>query len=90
MLRQTQIDVSLRMVYNRMFWGGLSWRKGESMIVMLGGQFKMLEVGYAYDVPLFSSLIRASSGSHELFIKYMIDMNLKKGSKGKHKSVRIL
>jgi hypothetical protein len=90
MLRQTQVDVSLRMVYNKMFWGGLSWRKGESMIIMLGGQFKMLEVGYAYDVPLFSDLIRTTSGSHELFIKYLVEINFKKGSKGKHKSVRIL
>jgi len=90
MLRQTQVDVSLRMVYNKMFWGGLSWRKGESMVVMLGGQFKMLEVGYAYDVPVFSNLIRTTSGSHELFIKYVIDMNFGKGSKSKHKSVRIL
>jgi type IX secretion system PorP/SprF family membrane protein len=90
MLRQTQVDVSLRMVYNEMFWGGLSWRKSESMIFMLGGRFKMLEVGYAYDVPLFSDLIRTTSGSHELFIKYVIEMNFKKGSQGKHKSVRIL
>lgn len=90
MLRQTQVDVSLRMVYNKTFWGGLSWRRGESVIFMLGGQFKMLEVGYAYDVPLFSDLIRVTSGSHELFIKYVVDMNFAKGSKGKHKSVRIL
>lgn len=90
MWRQTQIDVSLRLVYNRMFWGGLSWRRGESMILMLGGQFKMVEVGYAYDVPVFSDLIRATSGSHELFIKYVMDMNFKRGSKSKHKSVRIL
>ncbi|MDR2682527.1 MAG: type IX secretion system membrane protein PorP/SprF [Dysgonamonadaceae bacterium] len=90
LLRQTQIDVSLRMVYNKMFWGGLSWRKDESVILMLGGQFKMVEVGYAYDVPVFSDLIRVTSGSHELFIKYVVDMNFKKGSKGKHKSVRIL
>jgi type IX secretion system PorP/SprF family membrane protein len=90
MLRQTQVDVSLRMVYSKRLWGGLSWRKGESMILMLGGQFKMLEVGYAYDVPLFSDLIRATSGSHELFIKYVVDVNFKKGSKGKYKSVRIL
>ncbi|MDR0541733.1 MAG: type IX secretion system membrane protein PorP/SprF [Dysgonamonadaceae bacterium] len=90
MWRQTQVDVSLRLVYNKMFWGGISWRKGESMILMLGGQFKMVEVGYAYDAPVFSDLIRTTSGSHELFIKYVMDMNFKKGSKGKHKSVRIL
>jgi hypothetical protein len=90
MLRQTQVDVSLRMVYNRMLWGGLSWRKGESMILLIGGKFKMVEVGYAYDIPVFSDLIRATSGSHELFIKYVVDMNFKRGLKGKHKSVRIL
>jgi type IX secretion system PorP/SprF family membrane protein len=90
MLKQAQIDISLRMVYGKTFWGGLSWRKGESAIIMLGGKFKMIEVGYAYDVPLFSEIIKVSSGSHELFIKYIIDMNLKKGIKGKHKSVRIL
>lgn len=90
MLKQTQVDVSLRMIYNKMFWGGLSWRKDESVIFMLGGKFKMLEVGYAYDVPVFSDLIKITSGSHELYIKYILDMNLKKGTKSKHKSVRIL
>jgi type IX secretion system PorP/SprF family membrane protein len=90
MMKQTQLDVSVRLIYNKMFWGGLSWRKDESMILMLGGKFKMIEVGYAYDVPMFSEIIKVSSGSHELFIKYSIDMNLKKGTKSKHKSVRIL
>jgi type IX secretion system PorP/SprF family membrane protein len=90
MLKQTQLDVSVRMVYNKMFWGGLSWRKDESMILMLGGKFKMIEVGYAYDVPMFSEIIKVSSGSHEVFIKYIMDLNLKKGTKSKHKSVRIL
>jgi type IX secretion system PorP/SprF family membrane protein len=90
MLKQTQLDVSLRMIYNKMFWGGLSWRKGESMILMLGGKFKILEVGYAYDVPVFSNIIRVSSGSHELFVKYSMDMDFRKQTKSKHKSVRIL
>ncbi|MDR0682387.1 MAG: type IX secretion system membrane protein PorP/SprF [Dysgonamonadaceae bacterium] len=89
MLKQTQVDVSLRMVYNKMFWGGLSWRKGDAVQIMIGGKFKMLEVGYVYDFPI-SDIIRETSGSHELFIKYSVDMNLKKGKKNKHKSVRIL
>ena len=90
MLKQSQIDVSLRLVYAKMLWGGLSWRSGESMIFTLGGKFKAIEVGYAYDVPFFSDLIRMTSGSHELFIKYAMDLNLNKGLKGKHKSVRLL
>jgi type IX secretion system PorP/SprF family membrane protein len=89
MLKQTQLDVSLRLMYNKMFWGGFSWRKGDAVLIMIGGKFKMLEVGYAYDFPI-SDIIKGTSGSHELFIKYSIDMNLKKGKKNKHKSVRIL
>jgi type IX secretion system PorP/SprF family membrane protein len=89
MWQQTQIDVSLRMIYAKTFWGGVSWRKDDAVVIMLGGRFKVLEVGYAYDFPI-SDIIKASSGSHELFVKYVLDLNLKKGTKNKHKSVRIL
>ena len=89
MLRNTQVDVSLRMVYNKRFWGGLSWRKGDALTLMLGGKFKMIEAGYAYDFPI-SRIIKASTGSHEVFIRYTAEINLNKGIKNKHKSVRIL
>jgi len=89
MLRNTQVDVSLRMIYNKQFWGGLSWRKGDALVLMLGGKFKMIDAGYAYDFPI-SRIIKASTGSHELFIRYSMDINLNKGVKNKHKSVRIL
>jgi type IX secretion system PorP/SprF family membrane protein len=89
MMRNTQVDISLRMIYNKKFWGGLSWRKGDAMVFMLGGKFKMIEAGYAYDFPI-SRIRRESTGSHEVFIRYTMEMNLKKGIKNKHKSVRIL
>ncbi|MDR1737215.1 MAG: type IX secretion system membrane protein PorP/SprF [Candidatus Symbiothrix sp.] len=90
LLTQTQVDVSLRLAYAKMLWCGLSWRKGESVILLLGGKFKSIEFGYAYDIPVFSDLIRSTSGSHELYIKYAMDLNLSKEKKGKYKSVRIL
>jgi len=89
MLRNTQIDISLRMVYNKLLWGGLSWRKGDAVTFMLGGKFKMIEAGYAYDFPI-SRIIKESTGSHEVFIRYSMEINLNKGTKNKHKSVRIL
>jgi len=89
MLRNTQIDVSLRMIYNKQFWGGLSWRKGDAVTLMLGAKLKMIEAGYAYDFPI-SRIIKASTGSHEVFIRYFMEVNLNKGIKNKHKSVRIL
>ncbi|MDL2223864.1 type IX secretion system membrane protein PorP/SprF [Bacteroidales bacterium OttesenSCG-928-M06] len=89
MWSQTQIDVTLRLVYNKSLWGGLAWRKDDAVVVMLGGRFKMIEIGYAYDFPI-SAIRTSTTGSHELFIKYAMDLNLKKGKKGKYKSVRIL
>lgn len=89
-------DISLRMIYNKTFFGGLSWRYGyaevgnsESVILMLGGKFKNFQLGYAYDFPT-SALRIGTMGSHEIFVKYIVDLNLGKGSKNKHKSVRIL
>jgi len=89
MLRNTQVDVSLRLVYNKQLWGGLSWRKGDALTLMLGGKFKMIEAGYAYDFPI-SRIIKESTGSHEVFIRYSMEMNFNKKNKNKHKSVRIL
>jgi type IX secretion system PorP/SprF family membrane protein len=89
MMHNTQIDVSVRMVYNDKFWGGLSWRNGDAVVLMLGMKFKMIEAGYAYDFPI-SRIIKETTGSHEVFIRYSMDINLKKKGKDKHKSVRIL
>jgi len=89
MIMNTQVDVSMRMVYNKQFWGGLSWRKGDALTLMFGGKFKMIEAGYAYDFPI-SRIIKGSTGSHEVFLRYSMNMNLNKGVKNKHKSVRLL
>jgi type IX secretion system PorP/SprF family membrane protein len=86
---QTQIDVSLRMIYNKNFWLGFSWRKQDAMVLMLGGKFKMFEIGYSYDFPI-SRIIKESWGSHEIFLRYSVDLKKAKSTKNKHKSVRIL
>jgi type IX secretion system PorP/SprF family membrane protein len=89
MLRNSQIDVSCRMYYDDRFWVGLSWRNGDAVGLMLGMQFKMFEIGYAYDFPL--SVVRSrSAGSHELVLRYSMDISLRKKSREKHKSVRYL
>ena len=89
MLKNTEVVVSMRMVYNKQFWGGLSWRKGDAVMITLGGKFKMIEAGYTYDYPI-SQISKATAGSHEVFIRYSMDINLNKGVKNKHKSVRLL
>ncbi|MDR0506043.1 MAG: type IX secretion system membrane protein PorP/SprF [Dysgonamonadaceae bacterium] len=88
LLAQTQVDISLRMIYNKTFWGGVSWRKNDAVVIMLGGKFKMIEAGYSYDYPV-SRIIKGTWGSHEIFLKYVVDLSKKKSVK-KYKSVRIL
>lgn len=88
-IQMTQLDVSARLIYNKFLWGGLGWRLNDAAIVMIGGQYKNIQAGYAYDFPI-SAIQKGSTGSHEVFLKYITDLNLGKGKKNKHKSVRIL
>ena len=89
MMTMTQIDLSLRMIYNKTYWGGIGWRKGDAATLMFGGKFSMVEAGYAYDFPI-STILKGSTGSHEIFLKFIVDLDKRKGKKNKHKSVRIL
>ena len=85
----TQFDASLRMRYNKMFWAGLSYRVNDAVVVMIGGEFKSIRVGYAYDIGT-SALAKVSGGSHEVFASYAFEIKKSKKLKNKHKSIRIL
>jgi len=73
-----------------MFNGGLSWRVNESMVVLLGATFGNIQVGYAYDFPINGALLKATSGSHEVMLRYQFKLNKTKSGEYRHKSVRIL
>lgn len=84
-----QADITARMVYNKMFNGGLSWRINESVVVLLGATFGRFQVGYAYDFPT-TPILKGSSGSHEVLVRYRLKLKKTKTGKNRHKSVRIL
>ena len=84
-----QADITARMVYNKMFNGGLSWRINESVVVLLGATFGRFQVGYAYDFPT-TAMLKGSSGSHEVLVRYQLKLKKTKTGKNRHKSVRIL
>jgi len=85
----TQIDVSARLFFAKMLYGGLGWRYGDAGIVMLGAHIKSFQAGYAYDFPI-SAIRKGTTGSHEVFLKYSVDLDLNKKTKNQYKSVRIL
>lgn len=84
-----QADITGRLLINKMFSGGFSWRVNESVVLLLGARFGNFQVGYAYDYPT-TALFAKTSGSHELVVSYRLKLKKDKSGKNRHKSVRIL
>lgn len=85
----TQVDYTLRATYDRRFWGGLTYRPGDAVVLMVGADVKTFRFGYAYDIGI-SPLAKASDGSHEVLVAYTLQFDLDKKKKHPHKSIRIL
>lgn len=85
----TQYDVTARVVYDKRFNGGISWRKDDGFVFLLGMNIYGFDVGYAYDLST-SDISKASSGSHEFMVRYCMPIRFNKKGQNSHKSVRIL
>lgn len=83
-----QIDVTAMMEYKKTFNGGISWRKDDGFVFLLGIKIKNIDAFYSYDLST-SAIGRASGGSHEISIGYNIPLENKVNRSSK-KSVRIL
>ena len=88
-LNITQVEITARLKYNKLFWGGLSYRWKDAMVIMIGAEYRNFIAGYAYDYPV-SAIVKASSGSHEVFLGYSLKLDFSDKNKNKHKSIRIL
>lgn len=84
-----QYDVTARLVYNNMFNGGVSWRKEDGFVFLLGINIFGFDAGYAYDLST-SEIAVKSKGSHEFFVRYAMPIKLPRSGQNSHKSVRIL
>jgi type IX secretion system PorP/SprF family membrane protein len=74
-----QVDLSLLGVYQNTYWGGLSYRWGDA-VVLLGGIFITplnMQVGLAYDLAA-SGMIHTSKigGSFEVFARYNFNLSV--------------
>lgn len=71
---KVQADISGRCYFMQNFWGGLTYRTGQSMVIGAGVSVDRLVFGYAYDMGL-SNLQKHSFGTHEFtFIAKLGDM----------------
>lgn len=67
----TQFDINGLLKYNNQFWGGVSYRATDAIVILLGMNYKNFHFGYSYDVT--TSAMGASgrsSGSHEVMVGY--------------------
>ncbi len=59
-----QADLSGKVYYNQTYWGGLTYRTGNAIIIMAGLSIDRLIFGYAFDISV-SSIMKHSFGTHE-------------------------
>jgi len=85
----TKIDVNATLMYNKKFWGGVSYRVGSAVVGMVGlSILNGVKVGYAYDFDT-SKMMNVSKGSHEVMVGYDFRVGLDKIPQ-KYKSIRYL
>ena len=87
--RVNQIDASAIVIYNKKFWGGVSYRVGDALIGMIGIEmFNGVRIGYSYDFTT-SDIGNYSDGSHEFMVGYSFSLNREKTPQ-KYRSIRFL
>ena len=59
-----QADFSAKLYYDQTYWGGLTYRTGNALIVMAGLRIDRLIFGYAFDISI-GSIMKNSYGTHE-------------------------
>ena len=86
-----KVNVSTRLKYTneeRVMYAGLGYSPGNSVTLILGGNFHGVTLGYCYEA--YTGAIGLGRGSHELCVGYQTDLNLFKKGRNRHQSVRIL
>ena len=62
-----QGDFTVKVYYDELFWGGLSYRTNQSVILLLGVRIDNLYFGYSFDWA-FSEIGHFNYGSHEVIL----------------------
>lgn len=82
-----QIDINTILEYKKRFFGGISYRYQDAVVLMVGANVAGVSVCYSYDITT-SKLAKVSGGSHEVMLSY--SFSLERSKKNKYKSIRIL
>ncbi len=85
-----QFDLNVNLHYMEKYWGGLSYRLQDAVVVMAGLELNSgIRVGYSYDITTSKLSMAGSNGSHEIMVGYTFDLSFEKRDK-QYRSVRFL
>ncbi len=84
-----QYDFNALVKYNNKFWGGLSFRPQDAVVILLGVNIKSLMVGYSYDLTTSKILGAGTAGSHEIMLRYSFNLEFEKHPRS-YKNTRFL
>ena len=74
------MDVNVLLEYNKRFWGGVSYRLGDAVVVMAGTELPNgLRVGISYDFTT-SAIGAYSNGTVEFMLGYNLEVGTDKYS----------
>ncbi|MDN5205104.1 type IX secretion system membrane protein PorP/SprF [Fulvivirgaceae bacterium BMA10] len=85
-----QLDINARIIFQKKFWGGVSYRLNDAIVGLMGLDLGIIELGYSYDYSL-SDISKFSSGSHELILTVRLPSPLLKDDDyrgGRRKPIR--
>ena len=88
--RSIQLDVNTLVRYRGRYWGGLTYRYQDAIVVLAGIEMKNgVKFGYSYDITTSAIAATGKGGTHEIMVGYNLDINFEKRTK-RYKSVRYL
>lgn len=64
-----QLDASVLAEYEHKFWGGLSYRVQDALMILAGFTVRDFKIGMSYDIPT-SRISTQAAGSFEVFARY--------------------
>lgn len=88
-LSKLRFDVNAIVRYKELFWVGAGYRLQESVIVLLGVQYKDIRIGYSYDINVSSLNLPVFGGTHEIMLNYCFKLEIDRGRRS-YKNTRFL
>ena len=84
-----KFDLNVILLYNKKFWGGVTYRPGSAIVGMVGLEIiNGLKIGYAYDFTT-SAIMQHVNIPYEIAVSYCFKIGIEKTPQ-KYKSIRFL